>query len=208
LHYNINRYFDPYSGRYITSDPIGLAGGLNTYLYANANPLYYTDPYGLFGMDDVWGGIYSATGGWSPSQTTVDIAAGFGDGVSFGITKDIREWQNIDGGIDECSSNYKRSKFAGNFVLPSAATLKIGGKLSSAFGPLNQWVRVGPSYSKALGQKISLSIRWGASPIGNGKYIKQIGSRTLQSFNQWLRGKRIPSSGWRAGDSGHFHIRR
>ena len=34
-------------GRFITSDPIGLAGGLNTYLYANTNPLTSTDIFGL-----------------------------------------------------------------------------------------------------------------------------------------------------------------
>lgn len=46
LHYNYFRYYDPATGRYISSDPIGLAGGLNTYGYVNANPILYFDRFG------------------------------------------------------------------------------------------------------------------------------------------------------------------
>jgi RHS repeat-associated protein len=47
LHYNGRRDYDPVTGRYVESDPIGLRGGLNTYSYVRANPLGGIDPSGL-----------------------------------------------------------------------------------------------------------------------------------------------------------------
>ncbi|CAI8946523.1 hypothetical protein EMIT0194MI4_50336 [Pseudomonas sp. IT-194MI4] len=46
LHYNRHRYYNPGAGRFLTPDPIKLAGGLNNYQYA-PNPTGWVDPLGL-----------------------------------------------------------------------------------------------------------------------------------------------------------------
>jgi RHS repeat-associated protein len=47
--YMRNRYYDPSTGRFTQEDPIGLAGGLNLYGFADGDPVNKHDPYGLTG---------------------------------------------------------------------------------------------------------------------------------------------------------------
>jgi len=48
LHYNYFRTYDPNIGRYLEPDPIGLAGGINSYAYVGNNPVNWIDPDGRF----------------------------------------------------------------------------------------------------------------------------------------------------------------
>jgi len=99
LHYNYFRYYEPETGRYISPDPIGLAGGLNTYLYATANPLTYADPYGLFELPVL-------------SQGFVDFSAGLGDMLLLGFGDELRNVAGIEG-VNRCSDAYSAGKWAG-----------------------------------------------------------------------------------------------
>jgi RHS repeat-associated protein len=64
LVYCWNRYYDPTIGRWITRDPIGLSGGINTYAYCEGNPIMYADPSGLVKIWVAWSPVIIPGGGY------------------------------------------------------------------------------------------------------------------------------------------------
>ncbi len=73
LTYNYFRDYDPTIGRYAQSDPIGLRGGINTYLYVDDSPLQRVDTEGDTGTIVV-GGIGGGAG--AVGATGVGLAMG------------------------------------------------------------------------------------------------------------------------------------
>lgn len=57
LFYYRNRYYSPMTARFISEDPLGLAGGANIYSYAGGNPLSFVDPLGLYTEVIYWHGV-------------------------------------------------------------------------------------------------------------------------------------------------------
>ncbi len=43
LHYRRNRFYDSEQGRFTQEDPIGLAGGINLYGFANGDPVVWAE---------------------------------------------------------------------------------------------------------------------------------------------------------------------
>ncbi len=70
LYYYRARYYSPSLQRFISEDPIGIAGGINPYVYVGNNPINFRDPSGLKPTEYFLG----ASG---------TVAAGFGDSLTF-----------------------------------------------------------------------------------------------------------------------------
>ncbi len=170
LHYNWHRYYDPEIGRYITSDPIGLAAGINTYGYAYQNSIMNIDPRGLFvpqiagGLGGFAFGIWSALAqgqtGWCAIRS--GLYAGVAGAVSGGGS--VLTAMLVSGAISVAEQT-GRNGFSKVSYLEAGAnglTAGLGGKLGGAFSkwkyPTDNYYpkrsRLNPKY---WGEKLGLN---------------------------------------------------
>ena len=85
------RYYDPSTGRFLQRDPIGIAGGLNVYVYVLNNPVVGIDPSGHGWLGDFWSGRtaihdWVARNYWLRFHSTAHINSNWATAEAIGIS--------------------------------------------------------------------------------------------------------------------------
>jgi RHS repeat-associated protein len=140
LYYNLNRYYDPKTGRYLQPDPAG--DGLNPYLYVGGNPVNAVDPNGLCALRMIGGvleikaglALIPGTGGVGTAAAWMIIANGF---------------DNLIAGARGLDGEYKQAGLERviHWAVPNetaASLLYMGSQIAIPWGgiKLAQWDRI------------------------------------------------------------------
>ena len=83
------RYYNPYLCRFLNPDPVGFAGGLNFYAYADGNPVSLIDPFGLSAVGDYF---------YDVGQVFVGYGQAIGD-TAMGLYNGVYHWDDTLAGL-------------------------------------------------------------------------------------------------------------
>jgi len=185
LHYNYYRDYDPATGRYLETDPIGLGGGVNLYAYVSGDPVNRFDRDGRIALNIVTGAIGAAVGGGT--NLIVQVARNGGD-----FSK-VNYWDvgaaTVVGGVT-------------GFVAPVAAPSWVGamglsGLANIAQLGLSNWINGRKTCSDdvlisagtgALGGLVGGGVGYAPAGRSNSDLIHATGDAAVdRAMNEWRR---------------------
>ncbi|MBI3755913.1 MAG: hypothetical protein HY265_07120, partial [Deltaproteobacteria bacterium] len=182
LYYYRARYYDGKTGRFVSSDPIGMTGGPNVYVYVNSNAPNRIDPSGLdantltYGEIRAWA-IMSLTNFASPAglaDARASIAAACGRGNAC---------NSVDGSTATASGDQAAWN---NITNATGGTDRSGGGNFMCVGSQDCWF-VHKCYKCCGGQKTLSTRSSNLTPCGTVTVSSSQGG-TLYFYNDSLRG--------------------
>ncbi|MFC4160388.1 RHS repeat domain-containing protein [Chitinimonas lacunae] len=189
LNYNFFRDYEPATGRYIQSDPIGIKGGIGTYSYAFGSPLSYSDPHGLIPIDTIWdlGNLaYDiATGNWV--DAAADAAALCTPYVPAGIPK-LRKLKRP---VNEKTSSAVKDVAKDGKALPDDALVCRGGTCTAEKFSGGSGVTL-DSHGNLQGVSVNSGVGKTVEDLTVGIPNKQVGVTTVGKVRE-AGGNVIPS---------------
>jgi len=138
LHDNYLRSYDPSAARYLEPDPMGLAGGLNPWAYADGNPLLATDPLGLILF------AFDGTNNGDPAVGRDDIS---NVRKFFDQYRDGQAWYMTGVGLDDSGSGIRTN------VLDALNANTARARVDYMLGALNSWLG-----DDRIGQTINIDV--------------------------------------------------
>ena len=124
--YHGARYYAPWLGRWTSCDPIGIADHIDLYVFVRSNPVRLRDQSGLGVWDRIHDNVLEPTADFIERHGIGDAVAGFGDTLSFGLSRKAREKLDI-GSVNYESTAYKGERSLG----------RPGGSRSAVLAPLS-----------------------------------------------------------------------
>ena len=176
------RYYNPYLCRFLNPDPIGFAGGLNFYAYADGNPVSLIDPFGLSAVGDYFYDVGQVFAGYG--QAIGDTAMGLYNGVYHWddtlaglrniVTHPVQAYNAISQGVsDTWNSGLQGQGQVIGHVLITAATFGAA-KATSVVGNAGR-----------VSETVTVS-RWGRTGLKAGDWVMN-GEATERNY--WLSAK-------------------
>jgi RHS repeat-associated protein len=178
LYLTRHRAYETRIGRFLSSDPIGLAGGANLYAYCLGSPLAYIDPLGL---------CAEATGDWviGPADNPWlvfdrDIGHDLADGLFAGLDGLIPFADPFENHYDPFDNNLIVSRFLGSVsqvALTQAAGLSAVRAINSSLMPSTLYHFT--SAEGAAGIQAVSGISAGSGVYGPGVYLTAFNNATM-----------------------------
>ena len=164
LTFRRNRYVDSNSGRFTQEDPIGLAGGLNLFGFAEGDPVNFADPFGLCPFTDSDESCYQLLANWG-ARTGRNWALNLGAGLAAGsaVLEAVGSALGMGGGCGEYTCGTPILAFPGSAPLRASPSAHAAQEEAAAAG--RSWTTQRRTFWRTEAASEGAAQRWGEANV-------------------------------------------